>query len=135
MRVYIAYVETTRLKTLIITSVIFASSLCISHIARAAELVMFERTGCVWCQRWDREIAPMYNNTDEAKLLPLRRVDIDRDTPTDITLASPVIYTPTFVVIDKGREIGRISGYTNDMSFWGLLGKFTAQIQPAPDHT
>ena len=106
-----------------------------SSIAQAAELVMFERAGCVWCQRWDREIAPIYGKTDEAKVLPLRRVDIDRDKPTDITLASPVIYTPTFVVIDKGHEIGRISGYTNDMSFWGLLGKFAARFQTAPDHT
>ncbi|WP_371420841.1 hypothetical protein [Tardiphaga sp.] len=106
-----------------------------SRIAQASELVMFERAGCVWCQRWDREIAPIYDKTDEAKVLPLRRVDIDRDKPTDITLASPVIYTPTFVVIDKGHEIGRISGYTNDMSFWGLLGKFAALVQAAPDHT
>lgn len=127
--------ETFRLETLVIASAVFAASLSMSRVAQAAEFVMFERAGCVWCQRWNREIAPIYDKTDEAKVLPLRRVDIDHDKPTDITLASPVIYTPTFVVIDKGREIGRISGYTNDMSFWGLLSKFAAQVDPAPDHT
>ena len=127
--------KTSRLETLVIASAVLAASLSMSRIAQAAELVMFERAGCVWCQRWDREIAPIYDKTDEAKVLPLRRVDIDRDKLTDIKLASPVIYTPTFVVIDKGQEIGRINGYTNDMSFWGLLGKFAAQFQTAPDHT
>jgi thioredoxin-related protein len=127
--------HTARLETLVIASAVFAASLSMSRIAQAAEMVMFERAGCVWCQRWDREIAPIYDKTDEAKVLPLRRVDVDRDKPTDITLASPVIYTPTFIVIDKGREIGRIIGYTNDMSFWGLLGKYAAQFLPTPDHT
>ena len=127
--------ETSRLETLVIASAVLAASLSMSRVAQAAELVMFERAGCVWCQRWDREIAPIYDKTDEAKVLPLRRVDIGRDKPTDIKLTSPVIYTPTFVVIDNGREIGRISGYTNDMSFWGLLGTFAAQVELAPDPT
>ena len=29
--------------------------------AGAAELVVFEQKGCVWCQRFDREIAPAYD--------------------------------------------------------------------------
>lgn len=39
----------------------------------AAELVMFEQKGCVWCQRFDREIAPAYDKTTEGKRAPLRR--------------------------------------------------------------
>ncbi|MDB5547613.1 MAG: hypothetical protein JWP21_1060, partial [Tardiphaga sp.] len=81
------------------------------------------------------QIAPIYNKTDEAKLLPLRRIDIDRDKPTDLALASPVIYTPTFIVIDNGHEIGRINGYINDESFWGLLGKFAAQLHPSRERS
>ena len=103
--------------------------------AQAAELVMFERTGCAWCLRWDREIAPIYGKTDEAKLLPLRRINLDRDKPTGLHLASPVIYTPTFVVIDEGREVGRILGYANDDAFWGLLGKLKAKLRPPPGQT
>lgn len=93
---------------------------------------MFEREGCVWCQRWDREIAPIYNKTDEAKLLPLRRIDVERERATGIALAAPVRYTPTFVVVDNGREIGRITGYINDESFWGLLGALAAKLHPVP---
>ena len=46
--------------------------------ARAAELIVFEQKGCVWCQRFDREIAPTYPKTDEGKRAPLRRVDIGK---------------------------------------------------------
>lgn len=103
--------------------------------AAASELLMFERAGCIWCARWDRDIAPIYAKTDEAKLLPLRRVNIDRGMPDGITLAAPVRYTPTFVVIDGGREIGRITGYINDESFWGLLGSYVGKLaDPSAAH-
>ncbi|MES2031601.1 MAG: thioredoxin fold domain-containing protein [Pseudomonadota bacterium] len=98
------------------------------RIAEASELLMFERDGCVWCARWNREIGPVYDKTDEARLLPLRRVDMDRDKSPGVVLASPVRFTPTFLIVDNGREIGRITGYMNDESFWGLLGKYAARL-------
>ena len=48
-----------------------------------------------------------------------------------VTLVSTVVYTPTFVVVDNGREIGRITGYINDDAFWGLLGTFVAKLEPS----
>ncbi len=93
------------------------------EVARAAELVMFERAGCPWCQRWEREVAPIYPNTPEGRQAPLRKVDLDRGVPADLTLAAPVRFTPTFVLVENGREIGRVTGYINDASFWGLLEK------------
>ena len=95
----------------------------------AAELVMFERAGCPWCQRWDREVGARYVKTEEAKALPLRRVDIDAPEPRRRRPRRPVRYTPTFVVVDDGREVGRITGYINDDSFWGLLGALAAKLQ------
>jgi thioredoxin-related protein len=41
-----------------------------------------------------------------------------------------VRYTPTFVVVDNGREIGRITGYVNDDAFWGLLAALATRITP-----
>ena len=94
---------------------------------------MFERDGCVWCARWNREIAPVYDKTDEAKVLPLRRINMDHDKEPGVQLASPVRFTPTFLIVDDGREIGRITGYMNDESFWGLLGKYAARLtNPQP---
>lgn len=98
-------------------------------IARASELVMFERKSCIWCQRWDRDVGAIYGKTQESKLLPLRRIDLDRRDKSDILLAGPVLFTPTFIVVDNGREIGRITGYMSEDSFWGLLGTYADKLR------
>lgn len=99
--------------------------------ARASELVMFERDGCPWCQRWNKDVGAAYDKTQEAKRLPLRRVNLDRQ-QAGFILKEPVRYTPTFVVVDDGAEVGRITGYINNESFWGLLGALLGKLPPAP---
>ena len=105
--------------------------------ARAAELVMFDSRSCIYCLRWDRDVGSVYDKTPEAKLLPLRRIDISRQSASGVRLSEPVRYTPTFVVVDKGREIGRIEGFSSDDQFWGLLdelaAKVAAKITPEPN--
>ena len=115
-------------KTLILA--VLAATLVWPARVQASELVMFERDGCVWCQRWDRDVGSIYDKTAEAKLLPLRRINAESPAARGITLASPVHYTPTFVVVDNGREIGRITGYVNDDAFWGLLAALATRIIP-----
>jgi hypothetical protein len=110
-----------------------AASLLWPAISHAAELVMFEQGGCVWCARWNRDVGLVYDKTAEAKVLPLRRVDIGRQTAAGITLAAPVVYTPTFVVAGGGREIGRITGFINDEAFWGLLDTLAAKLEGVPE--
>jgi hypothetical protein len=90
--------------------------------ARAAELVMFEQAGCAWCEAFDREIAPVYGKTPEGIAAPLRRVDIMRALPADLAFIDVERLTPLFVLVDHGREIGRIRGYPGEDHFWGLLG-------------
>jgi cytochrome c551/c552 len=101
-------------------------------VAQASEVVMFEQGGCVYCARWNRDVAPVYDKTAEAKVLPLRRIDIGQQGNAGVTLASPVRYTPTFVVVDNGKEIGRITGYISDDSFWGLLDSLAAKLETPP---
>ena len=86
-----------------------------------AELLMFERAGCPWCVRWDREVAPIYPKTALGQHLPLRKINLDRDNMTPGQLDLPIRFTPTFVLMNEGREVGRIVGYMNDATFWGLL--------------
>ena len=90
--------------------------------ARAAELVMFERAGCVWCEAFDREIAPIYSKTDEGARAPLRRVHIAAALPSDLAFIAVERLTPLFVLVENGRETGRIRGYPGEDHFWGLLG-------------
>ena len=34
-----------------------------------------------------------------------------------------VSFTPTFILVQDGVEVGRIEGYPGEDFFWGLLGK------------
>lgn len=90
--------------------------------ALAADLVMVEQAGCHWCARWNAEIAHIYPKTDEGQRAPLRRVDL-RNLPDDIAFTSPPVFTPTFVLVEDGQELGRIEGYAGDEFFWFLLTK------------
>ena len=90
--------------------------------ARAAELVMFEQAGCVWCEAFDREVAAVYDKTDEGVRAPLRRVNIAAALPPDLDFIAVERLTPLFVLVENGREIGRIRGYPGEDHFWGLLG-------------
>ena len=96
--------------------------------AHSAELVMFEQKSCVWCQRFDRDIAPAYDKTSEGKRAPLRRLDITQPVPADLAFIRRERFTPVFVLIDKGREIGRIRGYPGDTFFWGLLANLIERL-------
>jgi thioredoxin-related protein len=97
--------------------------------AHSAELVMFEQKSCVWCQRFDRDIAPAYDKTSEGKRAPLRRLDISQPVPTDLAFIRRERFTPVFVLIDQGREIGRIRGYPGDTFFWGLLANLIERLE------
>jgi thioredoxin-related protein len=96
--------------------------------ASAAELVMFTRVGCPYCAQFDREIAPIYEKTDEGKVAPLRRVDIHAPIPPDLATVTVERITPVFVLVDQGREIGRIRGYPGEDNFWGLLAGMIGDV-------
>ena len=103
-------------------------ALSLSGASRAAELVMFEQAGCEWCAAWDRQIGPIYPKTAEGRRAPLRRVDLHADRPGDLRDIQAVRFTPTFVLIDGGREVGRIRGYPGEDFFWGLLGDLIGRL-------
>ena len=99
--------------------------------ARAAELVMFERAGCAWCEAFDREIAPVYDKTTEGAHAPLRRVKVGKTLPPDLAFIEVERLTPLFVLVNNGREIGRIRGYPGEDHFWGLLGVLIKKLDVA----
>lgn len=86
------------------------------------ELLMFEQPGCIYCARFNEEIAPKYPKTDEGRAAPLRRLQLRDPLPQDISLVSLPIFTPTFVLVDDGAEVGRIEGFPGEDFFWPLLG-------------
>jgi thioredoxin-related protein len=95
--------------------------------SRAAELVMFERKGCAWCEAFDREVAVIYAKTPEGARAPLRRVDAEHP-PADLAAIAVERFTPVFVLLDGTREVGRIRGYPGQENFWGLLGSLLSGL-------
>jgi len=82
---------------------------------------MIESESCEWCEIWHKEIGLVYAKTLEGKYAPLRRVDIadiSSKSPANIRLPN---FTPTFIVLDGGREVARIIGYPGEEFFWPML--------------
>ncbi len=104
------------------------ASLALSRSATAAELVMFDSPSCVWCIRWDRDIGRTYDDTAEGRIAPLRKVPISGGIPSDLEITQPVTGTPTFVLVDAGREVGRIIGYPGRAAFWADLNALLDQL-------
>lgn len=81
-------------------------------------LVMVEEKGCRFCKKWDAEIGRAYPKSAEGRFAPLKRV---RRGAADIKGFNPVVYTPTFIVVRSGEEVGRITGYPGQDYFWSEL--------------
>ncbi|MGI9423981.1 MAG: transcriptional regulator [Hyphomicrobiaceae bacterium] len=91
--------------------------------ANAAQLINLEEDGCSWCERWHQVVGLIPDNTRESKYTLLRRVDVHEDLPDDLSFVVKGGYTPTFILIDDDREIGRIRDYSGEESSCGLLAK------------
>lgn len=94
----------------------------------AAELIMFRSPGCPHCLAWDRAVGEAYPRSEFGSIAPLRMIDLDRRRGPDIELRRPVVFTPTFVLVEAGREVGRIEGFTSDEFFWGLLERLVGRL-------
>lgn len=98
--------------------------------SRAAELVMFDDPNCVWCRRWHAEVGPSYPNSEEGERAPLRRVHIRDQARSGVALVRPVTGTPTFVLVEGEREIGRIDGYAGSDFFYPRLAELLKRLPP-----
>ncbi|HEX2843167.1 hypothetical protein [Hyphomicrobium sp.] len=81
-------------------------------------LIMVEEPGCRFCRQWDAEIGGGYRKTSEGRFAPLKRVR--REDP-EVKGLAPIVYTPTFVVMRSGEELGRITGYPGADYFYEEL--------------
>ncbi|WP_242626487.1 hypothetical protein [Paracoccus sediminis] len=99
-------------------------------------LLMFEQDGCSYCRRWNEDIGPAYPKTAEGRAAPLHRLDIRAPLPPAVTLTGRrPVFTPTFVLLSDGTEVGRIEGYAGDEFFWVLLDRMLRDAgwqAPAP---
>lgn len=96
-------------------------------------LLMAEEDGCMWCARWDAELSEIYPKTAEGQAAPLTRIDIHDPLPPGIALERALRFTPTFVLLHDGAEVGRIEGYPGEDFFWGLLDTLISDARTQAD--
>lgn len=105
----------------IVIAGIFSVFISLTQANADVRLMMVEEVGCPWCERWKAEIGPIYPKTSEGRIAPLLKVMIHEPLEDGITLKSPPIYTPTFILLNEGQEVGRIEGYQSDEFFWWFM--------------
>lgn len=93
----------------------------LSSGARARELIAFEAKNCGPCKNFKREVLPIYAESPAGKVFPLWVVEMGSKLP--FRLAEPVTFTPTFVWVDNGVEVGRFAGYYNKEQFFSIVNK------------
>ena len=96
------------------------------------QLMMFEQVGCIYCLQWDQQVGDAYPLTDEGRAAPLVKINIRADLPAGVSIAYRPQFTPTFVLLEDGVEVGRIEGYPGEDFFWGLLAQMIAATQAGP---
>lgn len=95
--------------------------------APAAELVMVEQTGCAYCQLWHKQIGHIYPVAPVSAVAPLRTVQLDDIDSAGFEIARPVVFTPTFLLVDDGQELARLEGYAGEDFFWPMVEKMVAE--------
>ena len=95
-----------------------------------AILYMIDEDGCPYCERWREEVGIAYPKTSEGKFAPLTTYDIaDKETAE----LGRVVFTPTFIIVANGKEIGRILGYPGVDFFWPMLDDILVKVGYKPD--
>lgn len=96
-------------------------------------LLMVEARGCIYCETWKREIGPGYPESAEGKAAPLLVTDINGPWPDGVALERRPVITPTFILLQGGKEMGRIEGYPGDNFFYPLIDEMLAKAGLSPD--
>lgn len=121
-----------RRRALLLVGLCLALSLPLGAVAEdrataagAVRLILLADPGCPYCARWDREVGDRYAASAEGRFAPLVRYL--RGDPRAAGIAD-VRYSPTFVVMQGNREVGRIVGYPGEDFFWAQLGELLRKV-------
>jgi thioredoxin-related protein len=98
----------------------------------ALELLMAHNPACNVCQKFIEEVAVDYNNSEEAKTLPLIIISV-YDQPEWFKEAyhenriKRISGTPTFIVWNGRKELSRLVGYTNKENFMKRINIYISE--------
>jgi hypothetical protein len=92
-------------------------------------LLMVDDVNCRYCRKFDAEIGGGYPRSPQGRIAPLQKV---RRKSRELQPFNPVIYTPTFLLVRRGEELGRITGYPGADYFYPELDLLLAKEGYAP---
>ncbi len=111
-------------------------SLLFSLPASAAELLMIHSPTCVFCKAFMKETEPGYSTSEQSKKYPLHVIDISQaesrewiKQATQSKKIKPIRGTPTFILYDNDKEIGRFVGYGGEEWFYHYLDETIKGIE------
>lgn len=100
-----------------------------ARLGEGLQLLMVDDKACIWCRRWDAEVRESYRNSPLGRIAPLvRRAKFHRD----LARYEPLAFTPTFLLLRDGHEIGRIVGYSGADFFWSEIERLIANAGALP---
>jgi hypothetical protein len=67
-------------------------------------------------------MAAIYEASETGRSIPLRRVH-PKKWPADLAAVDKTPFTPVFILVDEGSEIGRFAGYNGPEHFKRKLGQ------------
>jgi thioredoxin-related protein len=103
-------------RRLIAAGLLMLASL-LASAAVSAELVFVEVSSCAYCIRFNKHSAPAYQQSEIGRQVPLRRVNLMQRWPEDLKAVDRPPYTPVFILVENGRELGRFNGYVGPRQF------------------
>lgn len=88
-------------------------------LGNESKFLFFTDNSCPYCKWWEKDISKVYPKTEFSKIFKLIRISYNRKFDyQSLGLKAPVSGVPTFVLVFKGNEIGRIQGYNGPEMFW-----------------
>ncbi len=82
------------------------------------KLVMFETKSCNYCKIFTRDVLPHFQMSRLSFKVPFQDVDIDKEGMGGYKLKYRIVSTPTFTMLNRGKEVGRITGYLPKKKFF-----------------
>ncbi len=88
---------------------------------RPLQMMMVTSPACHFCRLWREEIGPDYAASAAGRMAPIFEVDVAGPFPDGLALDRRPRLTPSFILLDRGTEIGRVEGYVGKRHFYPVL--------------
>ncbi len=92
------------------------------------ELIVVEIDNCIYCGLFRRDVLPTYRNSQRARFVPLRFVDLNAPDVEKLSLTQPIDSVPTVLVVRHGQEVGRVAGYVGPENFFHAIERLLPEL-------